>query len=118
LPLDRVAAVLTVDSSGGAGGATRSGDHVDVLGYFPRQVTGADAVTRVLVRDAPVLTADRARAGVALTLAVSQESALLLHEAQALGARPFVTVRPVQQTAELPATFSDRDLMGWLTDGL
>src|SRR5438445_9930519 len=45
LPPGRVAAVLTVESSGGAGGATRSGDHVDVLAYLPPQVTGADAVT-------------------------------------------------------------------------
>ena len=117
LPPDRVAAVLTVDVGAGAGGVARSGDHVDVLGYFPRQVTGNEAITRVLVQDVPVLTADRAAAGVALTLAVPPDSALLLQEAQALGARAFVTVRPIQESADLPASFSDSDLANRLTGG-
>jgi Flp pilus assembly protein RcpC/CpaB len=117
LPPGRVAAVLTVDVGAGAGGAARSGDHVDVLGYFSRQVTGAEAMTRVLVQDVPVMTADRAATGVALTLAIPRESALLLQEAQALGARPFVTVRPIQQSADLPASFSDSDLANRLTGG-
>jgi Flp pilus assembly protein CpaB len=110
-----VAAVLSVDIGSGAGGAARTGDHVDVLGYFSHQVSGAQAVTRVLVTDVPVLTVDRSGASVALTLAVPQETALLLQEAQALGARPFVTLRGVEQTAELPSSFSDSDLANRIT---
>jgi Flp pilus assembly protein RcpC/CpaB len=112
---DRVATVLTVDTGIGAGGTTRTGDHVDVLGYFSRQVTGADAVTRVLLQDVSVLAVERGGANVSLTLAVPQQSALLLQEAQALGARPFVTLRPVRATAEMPASFSDSDLAGRLS---
>jgi Flp pilus assembly protein RcpC/CpaB len=119
LPPDRVAAVLNVDAAAGAGVAARSGDHVDVLGYFSRQVTGAESVTRVLLRDVPVVTVDRSAANVALTLAVPQTQALLLQEAQALGARPFVMLRPdVAQpaaVAEAPASFSDVDLANRLT---
>jgi len=99
-----------VDVGAGAGGTARTGDHVDVLGYFPRQVTGAEAVTRVLVQDVSVLGVERAGANVVLTLAVPQQTALLLQEAQALGAHPFVTLRPLQATAETPAIFSDGDL--------
>jgi Flp pilus assembly protein CpaB len=116
LPPDRVAAVLTLDVGAGAGGAARTGDRVDVLGYFSRQVTGAEAVTRVLVQHVPVLNIDRSGASVALTLAVPQQSAVLLQEAQALGARPFVTLRPVQYTAELASSFSDADLARRLTE--
>src|SRR5438105_12737879 len=39
LPADRVAAVLDVDASAGAGAAARPGDRVDVLAYFSRQIT-------------------------------------------------------------------------------
>src|SRR6185312_7206508 len=49
LPSDRVAAILTVDAGLGAAAATRQGDHVDVLAYFPQKVTGDQAVTRVLL---------------------------------------------------------------------
>jgi Flp pilus assembly protein RcpC/CpaB len=118
LPADRVAAVLNVDASAGAGVAARSGDHVDVLGYFSRQVTGAESVTRVLLRDVPVVTVDRSAANVALTLAVPQAQALLLQEAQALGARPFVMLLPdVAQSsaADGPTSFSDVDLANRLT---
>ncbi len=118
LPADRVAAVLSVDASAGAGSAARSGDHVDVLGYFSRQVTGAESVTRVLLRDVPVVTVDRSTAAVALTLAVPQADALLLQEAQALGARPFVMLLPgVAQpgVSDRPTSFSDADLANRLT---
>jgi hypothetical protein len=60
------------------------------------------------------LAVDRAGANVSLTLAVPQQSALLLQEAQALGVRPFVTLRPVRATSEMPASFSDSDLAGRL----
>jgi Flp pilus assembly protein CpaB len=116
LPSDRVAAVLTLDVGSGAGGAARTGDRVDVLGYFSRQITGAEAVTRVLVQDVPVLNIDRSGASVALTLAVPEQSAVLLQEAQALGARPFVTLRPAQYTAQLPSSFSDADLATRFTE--
>jgi Flp pilus assembly protein CpaB len=118
LPADRVAAVLSVDASAGAGTAARSGDHVDVLGYFSRQVTGAQSVTRLLLRDVAVVTVDRSAGGVALTLAVPQADALLLQEAQALGARPFVMlVAGITQPfgADRPTTFSDADLATRLT---
>jgi len=110
LPPDRLAAVLNADAAAGAGSAARSGDHVDVLAYFSRQVTGADAVTRVLVKDVAVLNVDRVGANVALTLAVPQESALLLQQAQALGARPFVALRGVDEGVDLPPSFADTDL--------
>jgi hypothetical protein len=118
LPADRVAAVLNVDASAGAGAAARPGDHVDVLGYFSRQVTGAESVTRVLLRDAPVVTVARSTAGVALTLALPQADAVLLQEAQSLGARPFVMLLPgvVQSGAtDRPTSFSDVDLANRLT---
>jgi Flp pilus assembly protein CpaB len=113
LPPDKVAAVLHVDAAAGAGGAAQPGDHVDVLGYFSRQVSGADNVTRLLLQDVGVLTVDRSGPGVALTLAVSQDAAILLQEAQALGAHPFVTLRAVDSTtgaATALTTFSDADL--------
>jgi Flp pilus assembly protein CpaB len=118
LPADRVAAVLNVDASTGAGVAARSGDHVDVLGYFSRQVTGGESVTRVLMHDVPVMTIDRSAATVALTLAVPQDASLLLQEAQALGARPFVMLLPetAQTSASAgPRSFSDTDLANRLT---
>ena len=112
LPADRVATVLYVDAAAGAGSAARSGDHVDVLGFFPHSMTGSESQTRLLWQDVPVLSVERNGATVALTLAVPQEAALLMQEAQALGARPFVTLRasPQSAAASLPATFSDSDL--------
>jgi len=118
LPADRVAAVLNVDVAVGAGVAARSGDHVDVLGYFSRQVTGAESVTRVLMRDVPVVTVERSATNVALTLAVPQAQALWLQEAQALGARPLVMLLPDgarPAAADGPASFSDIDLANRLT---
>src|SRR5438132_7673255 len=117
LPADRVAAALTVDVSAGAGGAARAGDHVDVLAYFSRQITGAEAVTRVVMQDVAVLNVDRSGSSVALTLALPQASALLLQEAQALGARPFVTLRPTRQSTDIPAAFSDSDLANRFAGG-
>ena len=117
LPSDKLATLLTVDLGVGAGAAARVGDHVDILGYFPHQVTGADAVTRVLLRDVQVLATQRSASSVALTLAVPQPSALLLQEAQALGARPFVTLRGVNEQVDLPASFSDTDLVDRLAGG-
>ena len=105
-----MAAVLNVDIGAGAGVAARAGDRIDVLGFFSRQITGSEAVTRILVRDAPVLRVDRTGGSVALTLEVTPSGALLLQEAQALGARPFVTLRSAQATAELQAGFSDSEL--------
>jgi Flp pilus assembly protein CpaB len=118
LPADRVAAVLNVDAAAGAGAATRSGDHVDVLAYFSRQVTGAENVTRLLLRDVPVVSVARSAENVALTLAVPQADALLLQEAQTLGARPFVMLLPgaaQPAAADEPASFSDVDLAARLT---
>ena len=110
LDAEHVAAVLNVDIGAGAGVAARAGDRIDVLGFFSRQITGGEAVTRILVRDAPVLRVDRTGGSVALTLEVTPSGALLLQEAQALGARPFVTLRSAQATAELQAGFSDSEL--------
>jgi len=110
LPVDRVATVLRVDSSGGAVGATNVGDHVDILAYFPKQVTGVENVTRLLVADVPVLAVARDGSGAGLTLAVPQSTALLLHEAQALGARPFIVLRAEPGGAEYPPRLSDTDL--------
>jgi Flp pilus assembly protein CpaB len=117
LPADRVATVLALDASAGAATAARSGDHIDIFGYFARQVTGDDAVTRVLLADVEVLGVDRSGSNVALTLAVPRGSALLLQEAQSLGARPFVALRPVQRLAEMPTSFSDGDLANRLSAG-
>jgi len=117
LPADRVATVLTLDAAAGAAAATRSGDHIDIFGYFSPQTTGTQAVTRVLLADVPVLGIDRAGNNVALTLAVPPESALVLQKAQALGVHPFVTLRPIQPAAEVPTEFSDTDLVNRLTTG-
>jgi Flp pilus assembly protein CpaB len=117
LPPDRVATVLTVDAAAGAAGAARMGDHIDILGFFSRQASGTDPVTRVLLADVPVLSVDRSGTSVALTLAVPQESALLLNEAQALGAQPLVALRPLHPVGEPPASFSDADLAKRLTVG-
>jgi Flp pilus assembly protein CpaB len=112
LPLDKVAAVLQVEATTSAGAAARAGDRIDVLGYFSRQVTGQDNVTRVLLQEVSVLAVDRSGPNVSLTLAVPQQEALLLQEAQALGARAFVALRPAQAAGDtLPrTTFSDTDL--------
>ena len=110
LPGERVATVLSVDTAAGAGAFAQIGDHVDVLGYFSAQATGSDGITRVLIEDVPVLDVDRTGGSVALTLQVAPDSALLLQESQALGARPFITLRSVQHTADLPTSFSDEDL--------
>ena len=111
----QVATSLSVDAGAGAGAVAQAGDHIDVLGYFPHQVTGSDAVTRVLLQDVQVLAAQRSGTNVALTLALPQTSALLLQEAQAIGARPFVTLRASSSVAGLPARFSDTDLANRLT---
>jgi hypothetical protein len=112
LPADHVAVVLNVDVAAAAGGAARAGDHVDVLGYFSRQVTGSEGMTRLLIPDVPVLAVDRSGASVALTVAVTQDAALLLQEAETLGARPFVTLLDAYAGAAdtSPRTFSDSDL--------
>ncbi|MDQ6671267.1 MAG: RcpC/CpaB family pilus assembly protein [Chloroflexota bacterium] len=113
LSADQVATLLSVDASSGGGLAARSGDRVDVFGYFSRQVIGSESVTRVLLQDAPVLTVDRSGPTVVLSLAVPHDGALLLQEAQAIGARPFVTLRGVAGMPSpdgTPRTFSDTDL--------
>lgn len=103
LPSDRVATVLTVDTAAGAGSAVRPGDHVDVLAFIARE-------THVLLQDVLVLGVDRSGSSIALTLAVPQTSALVMQESQALGAHPFVTLRPLQPLGEMPTSFSDTDL--------
>src|SRR5471032_3075116 len=49
LSADQVATVLFVDATTGAGSAARTGDRVDVLGYFSRQVIGSESITRLLL---------------------------------------------------------------------
>jgi Flp pilus assembly protein CpaB len=110
LAADQVATVLLVDASTGAGSATSSGDRVDVLGYFSRQVTASAGETRLLLPDVPVLTVDRSGPSIALTLAVPHAGALLLQEALAIGARPFVTLRSAHGAGGVPQSFSDADL--------
>lgn len=111
LPADRVATVLYVDVASGAGSAARAGDHVDVLGYFAASGAGGANVTRLLLPDVLVLSVDRGGGSVALTLAVPQDEALLVQEAQALGGRPYVALRAAAAAAErMPPTFSDADL--------
>lgn len=102
---DHVGTVLSVDASAGASSAVRPGDHIDVVAFFSRQAT-----TRMMLQDVPVLGVDRSGSNIALTLSVPQASALLLQEAQALGAHPFVLLRPIQLRAALPTSFSDSDL--------
>jgi hypothetical protein len=66
----------------------------------------------VLVQDVSVLAVDRSGPSVSLTLAVPQQEALLLQEAQALGAHAFVALRPAQAAGDtVPrTTLSDTDL--------
>jgi len=113
LSADQVATVLFVDATTGAGTAARPGDRVDVLGYFSRQVVASEGVTRMLLHDVLVLAADHTGPTAALTLAVPHAGALLLQEARAIGARPFVVLRSakVSSDAEDAAPrFSDTDL--------
>lgn len=105
---DQVATVLRTEN--GAAGAARVGDRVDVLGYFSRQVTGDENVTRVLVADVPVLAVTRDGSGASLTLGVPQATALLLHEAQALGAKQFVVLRSSDSVLKYPPSLSDSEL--------
>lgn len=112
---DRVSTVLSLDAGAASGAAyvTRAGDRVDVLGYFPQQVTGNQGLTRLILQDATVLSVARSGNVVALTLSVTQDAALLLQEAQALGARPYIALRSAQTAAGadgMPARFSDADL--------
>jgi Flp pilus assembly protein RcpC/CpaB len=109
-PADHVATVLRVDAAAGAGTAARVGDHVDVLAYFPKQVTGRESVTRVLVADVLVLAVARDGSGAGLTLSVPQPTALLLQEAQALGAKPFVVLRSTGGGAVYPRSLGDSEL--------
>ena len=114
LPASRVATILRVDAGAGAAGLARPGDHVDILGYFSRQVTGGDGVTRRLLEDVPILGVAREGRTTALTLAVPHEGALLLQQAQALGGQPFVVLRAAGSPAggaPAPSAFSDSDLV-------
>ena len=116
VPPDRVATVLRVDATGGAAAVAHVGDHVDVLGYFSRQVTGGENVTRLLVADVPVMAVAPDGSGAGLTLAVPQATALLLHEAQALGARPFVVLRSgAGGETTYPSSLTDSELAERLT---
>ena len=84
-----------------------------MLGYFSRQVIGSESETRLLLPDVPVLAVDHSGPGVALTLAVPHDGALLLQEALAIGARPFVTLRSAHVLPDavgVPRSFSDSDL--------
>jgi Flp pilus assembly protein CpaB len=110
LPPDQVATVLRVDTSAGAVSAAQVGDRVDVLAYFSREVTGGENVTRRLVSDVRILAVARDGGGAGLTLAVPQSTALLLHEAQALGARPYVVLRAPTGGPTYPPSLSDTDL--------
>jgi hypothetical protein len=112
VPADRVATVLEVDAAADAASVARSGDHIDVLGYFGHASTGGDGVTRPLLEDVPIVSVARSGATVELTLAVPQDGLLLLQEAQALGARTFVALRSTAQPSgrALPPSFSDADL--------
>ena len=113
LQSDHVATVLQTES--GAASAASVGDHVDVLGYFSRQVTGDENVTRVLVADVPVLAVTRDGSGASLTLGVPQATALLLHEAQALGAKPFIVLRSTASVLAYPPSLSDSELAARLS---
>src|SRR5438477_10475121 len=42
LTADQVATVISLDATAAAGGATRAGDRVDVLGYFPRAANAGE----------------------------------------------------------------------------
>jgi hypothetical protein len=66
----------------------------------------------MLLPDVAVLTVERSGSSVALTLAIPRDTALLLHEAQSLGARQFVTLRPYAagDATRVWATFSDAEL--------
>jgi hypothetical protein len=97
----------------GAGRGAGASAHIDVLGSFAAQVAGGQSLTRVLLPDVMVLKSDRAGSSVALTLEVSQASALLLQEAQALGMRTFVDICSVgapSGSAAVVSSVSDADL--------
>jgi hypothetical protein len=119
-PSDHVATILHVDAATDSAAAARPGDHVDILGYFSRQITGSDSMTRALLTDVTVVGVARDAGRVALTLGLRQEDALLLREAQAIGVRPFVTLRSAQPPAAInvpPPAITDRDLTARLLAG-
>lgn len=117
LPTDRVAAVLYVNSSLGAGSAIRVGDRVDVLGYFSASASQTENTTRAILEGVLVLSTQASGSDVALTLALQQSEALLLNEAQALGVRPFVLL-PATRSGMTPpsAPFTDSDLAARLAE--
>src|SRR5690348_15522542 len=43
LSADRVATVIALDPTAAAAGATRAGDHVDLLGYFPKAASSGES---------------------------------------------------------------------------
>lgn len=112
----QVAFVVQLDPTVGSGSVIRAGDRVDVLAYFPTQVTGGGAVTRTLVRDAAVLVAGRQKDASVATVGVTAEQALLLQQAEQLGGRRFALLRSPQgpPASVMPETFTDHDLETWM----
>lgn len=117
LPAGQVAFVVRLDRTLDAGGAVQAGDRVDVLAFFSASVTGGEALTRSLVRDSLVLSSVRQSDVQAMTLAVTPDQAVLLQQAEQLGGRQFVVLRPTQGPAPKPSieAFGDRDLESWLS---
>jgi hypothetical protein len=113
MPSDYVATILHVDAATDSAAAARAGDRVDILGYFSRQITGSDSMTRPLLTGVAVVGVTRDAGRVALMLGLRQDDALLLREAQAIGVRPFVALRSAQPPAAAdvpPPPITDRDL--------
>jgi Flp pilus assembly protein CpaB len=113
LPSDHVATMLHVDAGVDSSAAVRPGDRVDILGYFSRQVTGTEGMTRPLLANVAVMNTGRDGGRVSLTLALQPDDAVLLQEAQAIGVRPYVALRSAHASASAdmrPAPVTDRDL--------
>ena len=116
VPPGEVATSIRLDSVAGVGGGIRAGDVIDLYAFFPAQLGGGLAVTRVLLRESLVYGVAREAGAQALTLSMDPAQAMAVQQALQVGARPLAVIRPASFSAPpAPAAFSDHDLVGWLT---
>jgi hypothetical protein len=114
-PPDQVPTHLSSDAPGGTAALARVGDHVDVLGYFAGQPVGQDHFTRLLIADVAVIAIVEDNGHPTLTLGLPQASVVVLREAEALGARPFVVLRSNSGPVDYPSALNDSELAGRLS---
>lgn len=109
---NEVAVAVRFDHLGGLAGSLRPGDRIDVYAVFPARRTGEQVSTRLLLRERTVFGAAQETTGQVVSLGMTPEDALVLHQSAQLGSRPFAALRPAQSwaTAPGPSALDDRDL--------